>query len=345
MPRRRRPLRSTTLAVERLESKAVPSSALFNWPGTAPGDRAAAVAMTMVDAAAPRTEPRATAFAPGRLTTLARGLGWGEGPAFDAQHRLYFTDLKTGRILRWTAAGGNRGGLPGRLEVMLTRSGGANGLAFDAAGNLLACLGGARAVVRFSLSPGGQPAARTVLAAAHRGRGFTGPNDLWIDGRGGVYFTDTRYWNRTRSPQGGFHLYYLPPGQSEPVRATAGAILRGPNGVAGTPDGRLLYLADLPAATVWRYQVDPETGGLSNPGVFARQAVDGLEVDPATGDVYMATGHGVVIQRADGSRRGTIRVPGGAVNLAFGTGPHADTLFITTPRQVCAWPLDPARQA
>jgi gluconolactonase len=345
--RRRRP-RSLTLAVEPLESRAIPSAAL-GWPLAARSDGGAVPAATgspVADVAA--VLPAwlgAAAFTPGRLTPLARGLSWAEGPAFDAEHRLYFTDVNTGRILRWTNDGSARGGLPGRLEVVLRRSGGANGLAFDAAGNLLACLGDARRVVRWTLSATGLPEERAVLTAGHRGRGFTGPNDLWVDQRGGVYFTDTRYWSRTHSPQGGFHLYYVRPGEREPVRVTAGASLRGPNGVAGTADGRLLYLADLPAARVWRYDVDPETGGLSNRALFARRGVDGLEVDPATGDVYMGTSVGVAVHRADGSHRRTIRVPGGAVNLAFGTGPNADTLFITARSEVYAHPLDPARSA
>lgn len=346
--RRRRP-RSLTLAVEPLESRAIPSAAL-GWPLAARSDGSgivpAAAGTPAADVAA--VLPAwlgAAAFTPGRLTPLARGLSWAEGPAFDAEHRLYFTDVNTGRILRWTNDGSARGGLPGRLEVVLRRSGGANGLAFDAAGNLLACLGDARRVVRWNLSATGLPEERAVLTAGHRGRGFTGPNDLWVDQRGGVYFTDTRYWSRTHSPQGGFHLYYVRPGEREPVRVTAGTSLRGPNGVAGTADGRLLYLADLPAARVWRYDVDPETGGLSNRALFARRGVDGLEVDPATGDVYMGTSLGVAVHRADGSHRRTIRVPGGAVNLAFGTGPNADTLFITARSEVYAYPLDPARSA
>jgi gluconolactonase len=297
-----------------------------------------------VAAAMPRLlEP--AVFVQERLTVLARGLRWGEGPVFDSQHRLYFTDVKAGRILRWTNDGSVRGKLPGRLEVVLRNSGGANGLAFDADGNLVACLGNSRRLVRWSLSADGLPVSRTVLAAGHGGRGFTGPNDLWIDQRGGVYFTDTRFWSRTRSPQGGFHLYYLAPGQEKPLRMTTGMRLKGPNGVAGTADGKVLYLADLPAKNVWRFDVDAATGGLSNRRLFARAAVDGLEVDPLNGDVFMGTARGVAVYRPDGSLRRTIRVPGGGVNLAFGTGPNADTLFVTAPSAVYAYSLDPARRA
>jgi gluconolactonase len=349
MHSRNRRLRPLVLAVESLEPRATPSSGLI-WSAVAPlrertstggpfGGFAAEVTAVMPALLGP------TAFVRERLTTLVKGLRWGEGPVFDAEHRLYFTDVNSGRILRWTNDGSVRGKLPGRLEVVLSNSGGANGLAFDASGNLLACLGKDRLVVRWNLSADGLPVSRTVLAAGHGGRGFTGPNDLSIDRRGGVYFTDTRFWSRTHSPQGGFHLYYLAPGASEPLRMTEGLRLKGPNGVAGTADGRLLYLADLPAKNVWRFDVDPDTGSLSNPRLFARAGVDGLEVDPANGDVYLGTSRGVAVYRADGSLRRTIKVPGGAVNLAFGTGPNADTLFITAPSTVYAYPLDPAQRA
>jgi gluconolactonase len=349
MRKQSRRLRPTVLAVETLESRTIPSAGLLSSlflptqarsPTSDPGSGfAAEIAAAVARPLGP------TRFAQERLTTLVRGLRWGEGPVFDAEHRLYFTDLNSGRILRWTNDGSGRGPLPGRLEVVLRNSGGANGLAFDAAGNLLACLGRNRALVRWTLSADGLPASRTVLAARHAGRPFTGPNDLWIDQRGGIYFTDTRFWGRTRSPQGGFHLYYLGPGESEPQRMTAGIRLRGPNGVTGTADGTLLYLADLPARQVWRFEVDPETGSLSNRQLFAREGVDGLKVDPSNGDVYMGTARGVAVYRPDGTLRRTIRVPRGAVNLAFGTGPNADTLFITAPSTVYAYPLDPARRA
>lgn len=343
--------RRRDLSVESLERRASPSAFPMEWLLFRPArSRTLADDLRQGDmqvGAVAATYGRfwAASFSRERLTTLAKGLGWAEGPAFDSQHRLYFTDVNAGLVFRWTDDGSSRGLLPGRLEVVLGSSGGANGLAFDGSGNLVACLGGARRVVRWSVSANGSPSGQTILCSRHGGRGFTGPNDLWIDRRGGIYFTDTRYWSRTESPQGGFHLYYLPPGQNEPIRMTNGTSLRGPNGVTGTADGNLLYLADLPAKKVWRYDVDAATGSLSNRRLFANESVDGIKVDPDNGNVYMGTPSGVAVYRPDGTLRRTIAVSGGAVNLAFGTGPAADVLFITARSRVYAYPLDPALRA
>src|SRR5690606_19758166 len=107
---------------------------------------------------------------------------------------LLFTDIPASRIL--TLRG------DARLDVWLERSQRANGLLFDAAGNLYACREGARDVVR--IAPSG---AVEVLASHYGGRRLNSPNDLALDGRGGVWFTDPRFGDTTGVEQDAMGVY------------------------------------------------------------------------------------------------------------------------------------------
>jgi gluconolactonase len=74
-----------------------------------------------------------------------------------------------------------------------------------------------------------------------RGKPLNGPNDVWVHPNGGLYLTDPFYkrpwWSHGTMPQDGQHVYYLAPGSDTLVRVTDDLVQ--PNGIAGTPDGRL----------------------------------------------------------------------------------------------------------
>src|SRR5262245_36581376 len=117
-----------------------------------------------------------------QLEKVASGCKFTEGPAADAAGNLFFTDSPQNRIMVLRPGG--------KLEVWTADSRDANGMRFDARGRLLACCGedGARAVVRFE-----KDGTRTVLADRYQGKRLTAPNDLCLDRRGRVYFTDPCY--------------------------------------------------------------------------------------------------------------------------------------------------------
>ena len=110
-----------------------------------------------------------------------------EGPAWHADGNVYFSDVSNNRIMRRDRNGA--------MHVYRTPSGRANGLVFDRQGRLVACEGAAeggnRRITR--TEPDGTI---TVLAKRYDGRRFNSPNDLCIDSRGRVYFTDPRYGPR-----------------------------------------------------------------------------------------------------------------------------------------------------
>ena len=119
--------------------------------------------------------------APGvQVTKLAGDFKFTEGPAADANGDVYFSDIPNSRILKWSVA-------DGKFSTFLENSGGANGLYFDKDGNLIACQGMERRIV--SISPKGEV---TVLADKYEGKKLNSPNDLWVDPKGGVYFSDPR---------------------------------------------------------------------------------------------------------------------------------------------------------
>jgi len=244
------------------------------------------------------------------LTLLASGLQFGEGPAADALGNVFFSDVLADTIYAWS--------LTGQLSVFRTNSGGANGLFFDAAGNLVACEGDNGRVV--SIGPGGTV---TVLANQYNGLRFNAPNDLWIDPQGGIYFTDPVFWNPL--VQDGEHVYYVSPS------GTATRVISDmtkPNGLIGTADGTALYVSDYGAGRTYRYTIN-SNGTLSNKTLLVAVGSDGMELDEE-GNVYLTTDtNGVVAYNSAGTEIETIAVPERPTNLCFG-GADRRTLFITT---------------
>jgi len=249
--------------------------------------------------------------APGaQVIKLAGGFSFTEGPASDAAGNIFFTDIHNNRIHKWS--------LDGKLTIFRENSGGANGLFFDKSGNLLVSEGGGRRLV--SINPQGKV---EVLAEEYRGKKFNSLNDLWIDSKGGIYFTDPRYGRRDDMQQGGEHVYYLSPDGKE-IKRVIDDMVR-PNGVIGTPDGKILYVTDHGGSKTFRYTIN-ENGTLSNKKLFAPEGSDGMTIDNQ-GNVYLTRG-GVAVYNKKGEKIEVIKVPEGPANVCFG-GKDKSTLFIT----------------
>jgi gluconolactonase len=245
-----------------------------------------------------------------KVEQLADGFSFTEGPACDAQGNIYFTDIPNGRIHKWS--------LDGKLSTFRENSGGANGLFFDRSGNLLACEGGNRRVT--SITPDGQV---TVLADSYEGKKLNSPNDLWIDPKGGVYFSDPRYGNQEGLEQDGFQVYYLPPDRDRLLRVIDNLVK--PNGVVGTADGRLLYVADAGDGKTYVYRIH-EDGSLADRKLIAPVGSDGMTLDER-GNLYLAR-NAVHVYSPDGRKLIEIDVPEAPSNVCFG-GADRRTLFIT----------------
>jgi len=256
------------------------------------------------------------------VTKLAGDFRFTEGPAADAQGDIYFSDIPNNRILKWSVA-------EGTLSTFRENSGGANGLYFDKDGNLLACEGGGKRLV--SISPKGEV---TVLADEYDGKPFNSLNDLWIDPKGGVYFTDPRYGNREGMGQDGEHVYYLTPDRKKVIRVIDDMVR--PNGVIGTPNGRRLYVADHGAGKTYSYMIGAD-GMLSKKQLFAEQGSDGITID-VQGNIYL-TSKTVTVYSRNGRKIAEIEVPEGPANVTFGSE-DGRTLFITARTSLYSVPME-----
>ncbi|MCF7975263.1 MAG: SMP-30/gluconolactonase/LRE family protein [Phycisphaerae bacterium] len=241
---------------------------------------------------------------------LAGRFSFTEGPAVDQTGNILFTDIPNNRILRWS--------VDGTLSTFREDSGGANGLFFDQAGHVLACEGGRKRLV--SIDPRG---VLTVLTDSYNHKPFNSLNDLWIAPNGRVFFTDPRYGNRDGMEQEGEHVYSLSPDRKTVTRVISDMVR--PNGLIGTPDGKVLYVADHGANKTFSYRIQ-EDGSLAHKTQFAPEGSDGMTIDER-GNVYL-TNRAVRIYNPTGTLIETIQVPEGPANVCFG-GQDGKTLFIT----------------
>jgi gluconolactonase len=163
--------------------------------------------------------------------------GLTEGPAVAPDGSIYFSDIPFGSdkglIMRFDPK-------TMKTEVFTNDSFKSNGLKFDGKGNLYACEGsdeGGRAVVRWDV----KTKKRTVLADKYMGKRFNAPNDLVLDMKGRIYFSDPRYLG-TEKRELEYRAVYRIDTDGEVVEVTHE--VEKPNGIALSPDGKTLYLAD-----------------------------------------------------------------------------------------------------
>ncbi len=244
------------------------------------------------------------------LNKNAGGFNFTEGPASDPKGNIYFTDIPNNRIHKWSQ--------DGTVLVFLENLSGANGLAFDGKGNLIACKHGSRSVTL--IDPDGN---EIILVDTYKGKRLNSPNDLWIDAKGGIYFTDPRYGNRDNLEQDGEHVYYLSPDRKKLNRVIDDMVR--PNGVIGTADGITLYVADQGGRQTFKYNINHD-GSLSDKKLFTAEGSDGLTLDEK-GNLYI-TGIAVRIFSPEGKFLEHIVVPETPANICFG-GKDGRTLFIT----------------
>lgn len=260
-------------------------------------------------------------IAPGaRLEKLAGGFAFTEGPAADAQGNVFFTDQPNDRILKWDT--------DGKLSTFLQPCGRSNGLCFDSQGNLWACADEKNELWRID------PEKKiTVVVKDYQGKLLNGPNDVWVRPDGGLYFTDPfykrSYWKRGAKEQAVEGVYYLAPDHHTLLRVIED--LKQPNGIIGTPDGKVLYVADIGAGRTYAYDIQPD-GTLANKRLFCMLGSDGMTLDDQ-GNVYL-TGKGATVFDREGKQVEHIAVDEPwTANVCFG-GKDRQTLFITASKSL-----------
>ncbi len=252
-----------------------------------------------------------------KLIKIGSGFIFTEGPAVDKNGNVFFTDQPNNTIVKWSANSG-------QLSIFSDDSGRANGLYFESNGNLLACADMDNQI--WSFSPDGK---HKVLLDSYDGKKLNGPNDLWVHPNGGIFFTDPlykrNYW--TRNPdrhQDGEHVYFMSQDGKKVERVETTLVK--PNGIVGSANGKLLYVADIGGKKTYSYRIN-KNNQLIDKKLFAEMGSDGMTLDQK-GNVYL-TGDGVTVFNKKGIK--IAHIPLNArwtANVCFG-GSDKSTLFIT----------------
>jgi gluconolactonase len=246
---------------------------------------------------------------------ISKQFNFTEGASVDKKGNVFFTDQPNNKIWEYST--------DGRLSVFLDNAGRSNGMYFDKKGNLVTCADEHEQL--WSISPDKKV---KILLNDYQGKMMNGPNDIWIDNKGGIYMTDPYYqrpwWTRTKPDLDGQKVYYLPKGKQQPFIVDAD--LKKPNGIVGTPDSKFLYVGDIEDNKTYKYTIKKD-GTLSDRKLFVEQGSDGMTLDEK-GNVYL-TGKGVTIYDPQGKKIGYIAIPEPwTANLCFG-GADKNVLFIT----------------
>ena len=256
----------------------------------------------------------------GQIEKVQGDFAFTEGPAWDENSRsLYFTDIPKHTIHKLD--------IDGNISVFTDDSKHSNGLYFTGDGRMLGCQMDGQ-VVQYDL----KNAQAKVLASEFNGSRFNAPNDLVVDSRDGVYFTDPLYRAPEPLPQQVQTVYYIAP-NGKVSRVTDH--INAPNGIGLSPDGRKLYVCPSKQAEMLVFDVKSD-GMLSESRVFykvtqpsgkSNTGSDGIALD-VEGNVYLTTHLGVEIVSPEGKQLGLIEFPEHPANVTFG-GENRKTMFVT----------------
>jgi gluconolactonase len=292
----------------------------------------------------------------------ATNIAFTEGPAVDVDGTVYFSDIENNRILKLSP--------DGKRSLFREPSRRTNGQTFDREGRLLHCEGaefgpgGGRRVARTNLASGQYE----VLTDKYEGLRYNSPNDICVDGRGQIYFTDPCYGDRSQMEMSIEGVYRIDL-DGRVVRILEQPTVDRPNGLAVTQDGKRMYLVDscpTPGGNrkIWSFDLDDQGNPHAQRLVYdfaPGRGGDGMRLD-VEGNLYVAAGvfrprhtnetadvpPGVYIISPQGELLGRIPIDEDVItNLAFG-GKDGRTLYVTAgktlfttrvavPGQV-AWP-------
>ncbi len=247
------------------------------------------------------------------LEKVDGGFRFTEGAAWSREGFLLFSDVPNDQIRKL---------IPGeRSQVFRADSHGANGNTYDAQGRFYSCESRTRRVVRMD-----KKGKMETIADKWEGKRLNAPNDIVVRKDGHIYFTDPAFGEQADGRELNFYgVYHITPkGVMSLIAKPAGR----PNGIAFSPNGRVLYVDNSDDHNVRAYDVD-HNGDVSNERVVVSNidgVPDGMKVDEK-GNLYI-TAKGVAIYSADGKLLHTIDVPETPANCAFGD-PDLQTLYIT----------------
>lgn len=267
-------------------------------------------------------------FADIKVERVAAGYTFTEGPVWSPAGFLLYSDVPENKLWSWT---------PGAKPVVYRESSnGANGNTFDAQGRLYTCESRTRRVTRTDRKGNIE-----VMAERWEGKRLNAPNDIVVRRDGHIYFTDPAFGRQAEGRELDFYGVYRIPAKGAaqgPMELIARPEGR-PNGIALSPNGRILYVANSDERNLRAYDVD-RTGAASGERVLVSGIdgpPDGIRVDEK-GNLYV-TAKGVSIYSPEGKHLHTIELGETPANCAFGD-PDLMTLYITARTSVYRVRLD-----
>ncbi|MDA1036048.1 MAG: SMP-30/gluconolactonase/LRE family protein [Chloroflexi bacterium] len=257
---------------------------------------------------------------------LATGFAFTEGPVWRGDH-LLFSDIPSNRIVRFEMLEEGPS-----ITTFLYPSGNSNGQTLDSAGRLITCEHATRRVTR--TEPDGSI---TVLASRFETRRLSSPNDVVVSSDDTVYFTDPPFGltNQSRDKQLPFNGVFKVGPDGNDLTLLVDDLER-PNGLAFSPDGKTLYIADTMPKIINAYPVNAD-GTLGAGKLFCETPAaegeqgpgpDGFKVD-IEGNVYTSGPAGLWIFSPDGTLLGRIRTAEIPANVAWGDADWK-SLYITS---------------
>ena len=271
------------------------------------------------------------------LVPLAGGAIWAEGPVYlPDEDAVLWSDVRGNVVRRWSAE---------REREVYRPSDFANGHTLGHDGLVLACEHGPRRVARYE-----RDGTRTTVVDRFEGRRLNSPNEIVVASDGAIWFTDPPYGildnnegYQADSELGGCFVFRFDPVTGELAKVSDDLVH--PNGLAFSPDERVLYVTDTEAARpgvgnhhVLAFDV-VDRRRLASPRVFTviePGVPDGLRID-VEGNVWTSAGDGIHVLDASGTELGRIVLPQTASNCTFG-GPDGRRLFITATTTL--WSID-----
>lgn len=252
-----------------------------------------------------------------------------EGPIWNPIKRyLTFTDTRNGgKTYRWSRKNG--------FSIIRPYANAVNGEAYDSLGRILQCEHYTHRVIRVNDDMTGYE----VMASHYKGKELNSPNDVIVKKSGGlIYFTDPHFGRRQSGcgiagcmPQPVQGVYRIDPVSKE-IELVTDEVYE-PNGLAFSPDEKIIYIADTERKEIVFFDVD-EKGNFYNRRTFPKTEdygcdnglPDGLCVD-IKGNIYLAAQGGIHIYTGTGEYLGIIAMPKTVGNLCFG-GSDMKSIYI-----------------
>ena len=270
------------------------------------------------------------------IERIAGGMRFTEGPAWFGDGRyLLWSDIPNDRIMKWEEE-------TGAVSVFRKPSNYANGNTRDRLGRLVTCEMDAQRLTRTEYD-----GTITVLADSFEGKKLTGPNDVVVKSDGSIWFSDNgagtrgNYLGHVAPQELPFRVYRLDPTTKELTIAVGD--MRRPNGLAFSPDEKLLYVIDTPGPgqrSIQVYDVVDNGAKTANRRQFNSAepgGSDGFRID-VHGNLWCGWSggeaeDGVAVFAPDGKMIGRIMLPERCANLCFG-GKKRNRLFMAASQSV-----------